>query len=172
MARMEDEVGRFLDAWMQVRQVVQAANFNQFRRAGLSATQFMTLNVVPKEGLTLSELARKLNLSAASLKITIDSLADRGLVVRKRHATDARKIHILSTPKGKRLQNNASGEFHAFMTSIFKVMSRGERHGLVAGLEKMLRIAAQDIHRQPTSSILRAGDAPREKRNTPRSHRR
>jgi hypothetical protein len=51
-------------------------------------------------------------------------------------------------------------------------MSRGERHGLVAGLEKMLRIAAQDIHRQPTSSILRAGDAPREKRNTPRSHRR
>jgi DNA-binding MarR family transcriptional regulator len=150
--------------------MVQAANFNRFRRAGLSATQFMTLNVVPEDGLTLSELARKLNLSAPSLKKTIDSLADRGLVVRKPRATDARKIDIVSTAKGKRVQNNASGEFHAFMTAIFKVMSQEERHGLVAGLERLVQIAAQD--QQSLSPTSRAGDDPLEKRNTGRSHHR
>ena len=172
MALLQEEVNRFLEAWMRVRQVVQAANFNQFRRAGLSATQFMTLNVVPEQGLTLSELARKLNLSASSLKKTIDSLADRGLVVRKPRATDARKNDILSTAKGKRLQNNASGEFHAFMAAIFKVMSQQERRGLVTGLERLLQIAAQDTHEQSTSPNHPAGGAPRETRNTRRSHHR
>ena len=88
MTPLEEETSRFLQAWMQVRQVVQAANFNRFRRAGLSATQFMILNVVPQEGMTLSELARKLNLSAPSVKKTIDSLMERGLVIRKPRSGD------------------------------------------------------------------------------------
>jgi DNA-binding MarR family transcriptional regulator len=100
MSLLQEEVSRFLEAWMRVRQVVQAANFNQFRRAGLSATQFMTLNIIPEDGLTLSEIARILNLSAASLKKTVDSLAERGLVVRKPRASDGRKIDILSTAAG------------------------------------------------------------------------
>lgn len=40
MALLENETSRFLEAWVQVRQLVQAANFNRFHRAGLSATQF------------------------------------------------------------------------------------------------------------------------------------
>ena len=52
MEPLEDETTRFLEAWMQVRQMVQAANFNRFQRAGLSATQFMTLNVIPKDGMS------------------------------------------------------------------------------------------------------------------------
>ena len=94
---LEEETSRFLAAWMHVRQVVQSANFNQFHRAGLSATQFMTLNVVPEEGLTLTQLARKLNLSPASLKVTVDSLADRGLVSRRKSVQDARKVDIFNT---------------------------------------------------------------------------
>jgi hypothetical protein len=58
MESLDEETARFMDAWMQVRQIVQALNFNRFQGAGLSATQFMTLNVVPAEGMTLSELAR------------------------------------------------------------------------------------------------------------------
>ena len=122
----EKEVSRFLEAWMQIRQVIQAANFNQFRRAGLSATQFMTLNVVPEGGLTLAELARRLNLSAASLTKTIDSLVDRGLVVRHPRANDARKIDILSTAKGKRLQNTASGEFTIYAVSPAPCLQRSD----------------------------------------------
>ncbi|HEY0784742.1 MAG TPA: hypothetical protein VGD62_02655, partial [Acidobacteriaceae bacterium] len=72
MPPFAEETARFLGAWMQVRQMVQAANFNRFQRAGLSATQFMTLNLVPKQGMTLSALARKLNLSTATLHGTVN----------------------------------------------------------------------------------------------------
>ena len=98
MPALKEETTRFLDAWMQVRQIVQASNFNRFQRAGLSATQFMTLNVVPKDGMTLSEIARKLNLSAATLNATVNSLVERGLVRRTPDRTDARKV-IIRAPR-------------------------------------------------------------------------
>lgn len=142
MTDLHAETTRFLEAWLRVRQVVQAANFNRFHRAGLSATQFMTLNVIPKDGLTLSELARRLNLSPASLKKTIDSLSDRGLVIRRPQESDGRKIDILSTAKGKKLQNEASEEFHDFMRDLFSSMSDTERRGLIIGLERLAALSA------------------------------
>ncbi len=141
MPPSEEETTRFLTAWMQVRQIVQAANFNRFQRAGLSATQFMTLNLVPKEGMTLSGLARKLNLSPATLNETVNSLEERGLVRRARDPKDMRKVNISATRQGQRLQNSASQEFHLFMSSLFDRMSRTRREGLLAGLEQLVKLS-------------------------------
>ena len=131
MPALKEETTRFLDAWMQVRQIVQASNFNRFQRAGLSATQFMTLNVVPKDGMTLSEIARRLNLSAATLNATVNSLVERGLVRRTPDRTDARKVIIRATRQGEAMQNSASKEFHTFMSSLFARMSKTRRQGLL-----------------------------------------
>lgn len=143
MPSLEDETNRFLNAWMSVRQIVQAANFNRFQRAGLSATQFMILNVVPEEGITLSELARSLNLSPASLKKTVDSLEQRGLLLRKAHAQDTRKINIVSTKTGTRLKNAASGEFHRFVGGLFQAIPKKERRGLITGLERFIQASGR-----------------------------
>ena len=160
MEPLEDETTRFLEAWMQVRQMVQAANFNRFQRAGLSATQFMTLNVIPKDGMTLSELARKLNLGASTLNQTVNSLEERGLVVRTRDAGDARKVNICATPEGEEMQNSASQEFHQYMAGLFGQMSKARREGLLAGLEAMVKLSRRE------------GDALREERSSQRSPRR
>ncbi len=170
MAALEEETTRFLDAWMQVRQIVQASNFNRFQRAGLSATQFMTLNVVPKEGMTLSELARKLNLSAATLNETVNSLEDRNLVIRMPDRADARKVIISTTKQGKEMQNSASREFHAFMSSLFARMSKTRREGLLAGLEQMVQLS-QSGEENSTTTRSGAGVA-RAKRSAPRSPQR
>ncbi len=166
MPPFEEETTRFLVAWMQVRQIVQAANFNRFQRAGLSATQFMILNTVPKQGMTLSELARNLNLSPATLNETVNSLAERGLVRRTRHTTDARKINICATEEGEEMQNSASQEFHAFISNLFGRMSETRRQGLLAGLEQMIQLNAQSHDAPPTR---RVDDAVPEKRSSPRS---
>ncbi len=75
------QVKRFLDSWLAVRQVIQAANFNRFQGAGLSATQFMTLNLLPShgDGIAMGELARRLNLKPATVAKTVDSLEARGI---------------------------------------------------------------------------------------------
>ena len=165
MPPFEEETTRFLGAWMQVRQIIQASNFNRFQRAGLSATQFMTLNVLPKDGMTLSEIARKLNLSAATLNETVNSLADRGFAIRTPDPNDARKILISATKEGEDMQNSASKEFHAFMTSLFARMSKTRRDGLLSGLEEMVKLSQIDLD----DTTRRAGVAPQGKRNSRQS---
>ena len=131
-----EETERFLTAWLEVRQMVQAANFNRFHQAGLSATQFMTLNVIPADGLSLSELARKLNLSAATLNETVNSLEARALLQRTPDVHDRRKIRIIATSEGEKMQNSASEEFHHAMAELFGRMSAKGRQALLTGLEE------------------------------------
>ena len=155
---------------MKVRQIVQASNFNRFQRAGLSATQFMTLNVVPKDGMTLSELARRLNLSAATLNETVNSLEERALVSRKPDPTDARKVIIQATEKGEDMQNSASEEFHSSMSAILARMSKTRRDGLLAGLEQMVELS--QISQETSLPTHRDDVAPRETRNSRQSQKR
>ena len=170
---LEEETTRFLAAWMQLRQIIQAANFNRFQQAGLSATQFMTLNVVPKQGMTLSALARKLNLSAATLNETVNSLEERGLVHRTRQSSDARKFDIRATAEGEAMQNSASREFHAFISGLFGKMSKTRRADLLAGLEQLVKLSEpsqEDPRRVRSPSPTRRVDvAVRAKRSSQRS---
>lgn len=172
MGELERQTDRFLDAWMRLRQIVQAANFNRFHRAGLSATQFMALNVVPADGLTLSELARRLNLSAATLHKTVSSLEERGLLVRIRHPGDARKVNIRATPEGETMQNTASQDFHRSIAAMFAALSRRRRDGLLAGLEELVAVGEQvSGTARGEAATRRAGGAPPARRKTARSRR-
>lgn len=146
-----DAVTRFLAAWLATRQLIQAANFNRFQRAGLSATQFMTLNLLPDDHsrMTLSELARRMNLGTATVAKTIDSLQERGLLVRTRSEVDRREVLLSVTEAGTSLQNAASAEFHGHMTELFQKMSSDQQDGLVAGLEALLTAAEVGVVSRP-----------------------
>ncbi len=163
-APLKESVARFLDAWLGARQLIQAANFNRFQKAGLSATQFMTLNLIPasKEGMTLSELAKRMNLGTATVTRTIDSLESRGLLTRTRSNLDRRLVLLSLTEQGKTLQNAASAEFHSHMTRLFSRMDPNQRDDLVHGLEALLQVSA---------GFMDAGDVRQEKRSSPRSRK-
>ncbi len=142
---LDESVARFLDAWLGVRQLIQSANFNRFQKAGLSATQFMILNSLPTgdAGMTLSQLAKRLNLSPATLTKTVDSLEARQLVVRTQSAEDRRQVQLTLTEEGSAFQNAASAEFHGHMAALFEKMPPGERDGLVLGLEALLEASRE-----------------------------
>lgn len=143
---LKTEVARFLDAWFAVRQFIQAANFNRFQGAGLSATQFMTLNLLPSngEGVAIGELARRMNLKPATVAKTVDSLEARGMVARARDVVDKRVVFVHATPVGVGLQNAANGHFQAQIERLFKSMLPEEREGLIVGLESVVRAAARE----------------------------
>jgi len=158
MSSLDQETSRFIATWMQVRQIIQAANFNRFQQAGLSATQFMTLNAIPEEGITLSELARKLNLSPSTLNETVNSLEERGYLRRTRNASDRRKVNICATARGQSMQNSASQDFRNFMSGLFAQMSKARREGLLAGLEEMVRLSEKEsrpVKRAPPDAAAR-----------------
>lgn len=96
----------------------------------------MTLNVIPPEGVSLSDLARRLNLSPATLNMTVNSLEARSLLVRLPDTSDRRKIRIVATNEGQQMQNNASEGFHRAMAELFGRMSAQGRRALLRGLEE------------------------------------
>ncbi len=167
------EMERFLAAWFAVRQLIQAANFNHFQKAGLSATQFMTLNLLPEgdESMSIGELARKLNLKPATVAKTVDSLEERKMVARERSATDKRRVMIKITDSGRSLQNAAAGQFRAYMGRLFQAMPTSRREALIGGLESLVRSAA-DQTTEPASTVTRSADgalpAGRNSRRSPR----
>ena len=146
--------------------MIQAANFNRFQKAGLSATQFMTLNLMPDghESMTLSELAARMNLGTATVAKTIDSLEARGLLTRTRSNRDRRVVLLSMTKEGRSLQNAASAEFRRHMTALFRKLTPARREGLVYGLEDLLEASAG-----PRSG---AAAVPPAKRSSPRSRQR
>ena len=137
------EVARFLEAWFAVRQFIQAANFNRFQGAGLSATQFMTLNLLPAtgQGIPIGELARRMNLSPATVAKTVDSLETRNMIARSKSPTDKRSVVITITPAGSKLQNAANSHFRRQIGEHFQSMLPEDRAGLIRGLESFIRAA-------------------------------
>ncbi len=160
----DEEVTRFLNAWFEVRQFIQAANFNHFHQAGLSATQFMTLNLLPEDGggLGIGELARRMNLKPATVARTVDTLEERGMLARAKSGSDGRRVLVQITKEGQKLQNAAAGQFRAQIAGVFGAIPAADRKALVAGLEALVKAA--EATRDP-------GGAPRAKRNFPQSPR-
>ncbi len=167
------EVERFLTAWFAVRQLIQAANFNRFQKAGLSATQFMTLNLLPEngDGMTIGELARRMNLKPATVAKTVDSLEMRKMLARTKSAADGRLVLVSITTQGKKLQNAAVGQFRKHIAELFRLIPSTDRAALTNGLESLVRAAGSPdtalSHRPPLTR--ETNGAPPAKRSSRRS---
>ncbi len=168
----QSEVTRFLDAWFGVRQFIQASNFNRFQGAGLSATQFMTLNLLPRDGagLSMGELARRMNLQPATVAQTVDSLEGRNLLHRVRAEADKRMVMVKLTPSGTQLQNDASDQFREQMGELLTALDGEERAGLIRGLEALVHAAGRQSRRE--GKATRGGGAARGERSARPGRRR
>ncbi|MDQ2842009.1 MAG: MarR family transcriptional regulator [Acidobacteriota bacterium] len=169
----DGDVARFLTAWFAIRQVIQAANFNHFHQAGLSATQFMTLNLLPVENdrIAIGELARRMNLKAATVAKTVDSLEARRLLKRTRSTADGRLVLVGITERGRTLQNAAAGQFRAHVSNIFNAMQAKDRAALIRGLESFVRVADSQTARVNTTVTPDDRAAPPGRHNFGRSPR-
>jgi len=59
------------------------------------------LPLLDREGLTLSELARNLNMKAPTVTVIANRLEEKGLIRRERGTDDRRQVHLYLTTAGK-----------------------------------------------------------------------
>lgn len=142
---------QFLTAWFEVRQLIQTLNFNRFQGAGLSATQFTLLNVLnAHDATTVTALAERLNVHAATVVRSLDSLERRNLIVRSRNPADRREVLVSPTAAGKKLQNGARGDFTQQIIQIFSAMSEQGRDSLVRGYREFADVGRRQVHGNQT----------------------
>ncbi|MCX6646748.1 MAG: MarR family transcriptional regulator [bacterium] len=65
-------------------------------------TAYVLMPLLEKEGITLSELAKKLHMKAPTITIIANRLEEKGLIRRERGKSDRRHVQVYLTKSGKR----------------------------------------------------------------------
>lgn len=134
-------------AWLSVARTAQLCH-RQLTAAleplGLEVAHYDVLaNVARDEGLSQQVLARRLLVAKSNVSALLTVLEKRALIVRAKHAGDARVRLISLTPDGKRMTQKAM-EIHAvIVSSMLGVLSAQEAETI---RQAMIRIAAALEH--------------------------
>jgi DNA-binding MarR family transcriptional regulator len=107
--------------------------------ADLSASGFQALAILEGAGepLPATVLADRLLVTTASITSLLDTLVRRGLVERRAHPKDRRKILVALTPAGAEVVDRVLPLVHATATDVFTVLSPRERETLVGLLGRV-----------------------------------
>lgn len=105
-------------------------------KSGLSLADYdvmATLSAQPDQRLRATELAEQVVISPSTLTRRLDSMEQRGLVVRRRCAEDARGVHVALTPEGRRaLRRAAPGHVESVRRHFIDGLSRSQLEALAS----------------------------------------
>ncbi|MGN6472287.1 MAG: MarR family winged helix-turn-helix transcriptional regulator [Mycobacteriales bacterium] len=120
--------------------------------ADLSASAFQTLAVLEGAAgpLASHEISEHLLVTTASMTSLLNTLERRGLVDRRPHPDDRRKILVAITSEGRRVVDQVLPVVHATATEMFDGIAEGDRERLI-----LLLTAAR------SQAVAMAGETPK-----------
>ena len=112
----------------------------EFARLGLTADQFVILTALAEaDGVTQKELARRTASDANTMSEMLGRLERRGLVTRKRDASDGRARRVSLTASGREIRQGAWDGIAAFCETLAGLVPSAELAALVGHLERIAR---------------------------------
>jgi len=132
------------------------------RSAGLTVPQILLLQALGEAGCTpVSELARLINLSQATVTSILDRLGRKKLVVRNRDSADRRVVTVSLTPEGARCIEQLPALLQEDFVNRFDQLEPWEQSMLTAAVQRIA--AVLDATEVDASPILQTGEiAPEE----------
>jgi DNA-binding MarR family transcriptional regulator len=99
----------------------------------LSLTEAMVMSRLAKDGpATTADLARAEGIKPQSMRTTIATLEEMGMVERIPHPTDGRQLNIQLTPHGLDVRNSEKEAKHTWLNNAISALSKEERETLFA----------------------------------------
>jgi DNA-binding MarR family transcriptional regulator len=152
--------------------LAQAALIAQIERPareahGLSASAFQALAILDGAGEPIPGhvIAGRLLVSSASMTSLLDTLQRRGLVERRPHPTDRRKILVHLTADGQRIVDQQLPVLHAVIAQAISTLPEDDREHLLTSLTtiraRVEQIASQPLPPAKARPGRRAGNASR-----------
>jgi DNA-binding MarR family transcriptional regulator len=112
----------------------------EFARLGLTADQFVILTALAEaDAVTQKELARRTASDANTMSEMLGRLERRGLVARKRDASDGRARRVSLTASGRELRQGAWDGIAAFCETLAGLVPSAELAALVGHLDRIAR---------------------------------
>jgi MarR family 2-MHQ and catechol resistance regulon transcriptional repressor len=130
---------RALDSLLRAEASVRRRLSADLEREGLSATGFSVLVVLTIAGgeLELRNLRARLRTSKANATEVVTTLEQRGLVVRRRLASDRRAASVTVTPRGAEIVDRLFPEHTQRVAATFAVLDEDEKRSLAIICQKL-----------------------------------
>lgn len=145
-------------AFMQTARVVETALEKNLMTYGLSLGRHVALYVSSRagpEGISPAAIADQLGVTRATVTGLLDALEKDGLVVRKPHKEDGRKLIVFLTAKGKAKIEKVWPLHYGKITEALSVLDDREKTTLVRLLRKVREHADVLASPAPPSAVRR-----------------
>lgn len=137
-----------------LRRVIRATDLHSrhlVRTASVTGPQLLLLQTLNNKGdMTISELARDMSLSQATVTTILDRLEKRELLIRVRSETDRRKVYPRLTEQGRKILANAPMALQDNFVRKFGNLDDWEQSMIIASLQRIAEMMdAKDIDASP-----------------------
>lgn len=151
MAEQPDDED-FQSAFWNAKRAMMEASEAAFRRHGVRAGQQHILRVLWREDcLTPGQIARRLELTTATVSKMTSRMQATGLVERRPHPSDRRLVRVCLTERGRALEEAIGEEMQRMTEHALGTLGPGQRSQLVRYLGEIrrnLEAAAAAEHRE------------------------
>lgn len=143
---------------IMLRRIIRATDLRSkqlARESGLTPPQFMILNSIQRLGnVAISQIAKDVNLTQATVTSIIDKLEKKGLLKRLRSETDKRIVHACLTDDGKRILKDAPTLLQDQFLEKFSRLQDWEQSYIVGALQRVSGLMeAESIDASPFLDI-------------------
>jgi DNA-binding MarR family transcriptional regulator len=141
-----------------LRKVIRAIDLHSkhlSKTSGLTSPQLLIMLEIDKmSGVNSSQVAKSVNLSAATVTNILDRLENKKLVSRVRDTQDKRKVGLYLTDQGKALLLNAPQALQEHFIENFSSLAEWEQSQLLSSLERLAEMMdANEIDAAPVLEL-------------------
>lgn len=127
------------------------------RRVGLTVPQILVLQAINEnERPSVSDIARQVSLSQATVTSVINRLVKKNLVVRERSTSDRRKVRVSLTESAVEVLGNVPDLLQEDFILRFEMLESWEQKMLVSSLDRVASL--MDAQNVDASPILETGE--------------
>lgn len=151
MKKKADDIQAVVDNLRRVFQAINEYSKNAEKKTGLTGPQLWAIKLLANESpLKVSELARRMFLTPATVVGILDRLETKGLVTRTRSKEDRRVVDIDLTGVGKDLIAKAPEVAQVMLVKGLDDLTDEQFSNVEEGMKQMVRIlGAEHILPQP-----------------------
>jgi DNA-binding MarR family transcriptional regulator len=146
---------------MALRRIIRATDLHSKKlgkKTGLTTPQLVIIQAVGElKDPTVSDIAKAVSLSLATVTTILNRLERNGIVNRARSSVDRRRVIVTLTEEGQDLQHSAPKPLQDSFVDRFTRLESWEQHLIVASLERVATMMdADDLDAAP---LLASGDS-------------
>jgi DNA-binding MarR family transcriptional regulator len=138
--KKETYCSRVKQSWHAISRMY---NTEAIRHDLTTTVGFILLQIDSKEGIPSTKIGPSIGMEPTSLTRTLSQMEQKGLIVRKKDKTDARKVMIMLTEKGKLKRDISKRAVKAFNEELEKKIGASKLKVFNNVIEKINSIAAE-----------------------------